>query len=274
MIHLFGSPSGSIGSELTLRSTGRRAAWRLGARTAGLALVLLTVHCATSSAQINPADMRSGSLNVTTGTSQVDVFTVPSGQYFVLTDIEWSTSSSDGDLAIVTLNLYGGGTRWRYRGVYQHVSGVYRAPFGVQSHFETGIVFDPGVVVRFESASQISGRSYMLNWSGYLSPAGVSAAGESGSLILDGIEQNTPNPFNPETRIEYALAASGDVDLRVFDTTGRLVRTLAEGRREAGEHSVVWDGANEQGEPLPSGVYYYQLSTEQGRESRKAVMLR
>ena len=274
MVHLSGSPSGSIGSGLALRSTGRGAAWRLAARTAGLALVLLAVRCVTSSAQINPADMRSGSLLVTTGTSLIDVFTVPWDQYFVLTDIEWSTASSDGDAAVVTLNLHAFGTRWRYRGVYQHIAGTSRAPFGVQSHFETGLAFNPGDVLRFESASQFPGRSYVLNWSGYLVPVGVSGAGDSGSSIRNGIEQNTPNPFNPRTRIEYALAASGDVDLRVFDSTGRLVRTLAEGRREAGEHSVVWDGVDEQGSPLPSGVYYYQLSTEQGRESRKAVMLR
>jgi hypothetical protein len=103
----------------------------------GLASVLLVAHGVASRAQIDPADMRSGSLSVTTGTSLVDLFTVPSGQYFVLTDIEWSTHSSDGDVAIVTLNPYGGGTRWRFRGVYQHVSGVYRAPFGVESHFQS-----------------------------------------------------------------------------------------------------------------------------------------
>jgi hypothetical protein len=237
---------------------------------------LFLVDVAPSSAQVNPADMRSGSLRVLTGVTPVSFFTVPAGQVFVLTDIEWSTVANAGDTSPVSLNLYGGATeRWRMRSAYQNsaTSSFQLSP--IQSHFSTGLVFNPGEILSFESASQLAGRSYSLNWSGYVAPSGAAAAGDAGAAAAPpAMQQNAPNPFNPETRIRYALGASGPARLRIYDSSGRLIRTLVEERQEAGEHSVVWDGKNDEGGALASGVYFYELSTDQGRESRKALMLK
>ena len=78
--------------------------------------------------------------------------------------------------------------------------------------------------------------------------------------------QNYPNPFNPETWIPYRLAADADVTLTIYDTRGQVVRTLAVGHRVAAVYerrsqAVYWDGRNEVGEPVASGVYFYHLST-------------
>ena len=75
---------------------------------------------------------------------------------------------------------------------------------------------------------------------------------------------NVPNPFNPETVIGFSLAAESRVRLEVFDVLGQRVRILVGGRLPAGEHRVVWDGIDESGARVGSGVYFYRLQAEYG----------
>ena len=86
--------------------------------------------------------------------------------------------------------------------------------------------------------------------------------------------QNYPNPFNPSTSIEFSLPARERVSLKVFDVSGRLVRTLVDGPLSDGSHRYAWDGRNERGASVASGVYFYVLRSESIRQSRKAVLLR
>jgi len=86
--------------------------------------------------------------------------------------------------------------------------------------------------------------------------------------------QNYPNPFNPSTSIEFSLHARERVSLKVFDVSGRLVRTLVDGPLSGGNHRYTWDGHNERGSSVASGVYFYVLKSESIRQSRKAVLLR
>ncbi len=74
------------------------------------------------------------------------------------------------------------------------------------------------------------------------------------------LHANRPNPFTPATTISFQLPQTGDVAVRVFDPAGRLVRTLVQGRLEAGSHAVSWNGTDADGRTLSSGVYLYQLS--------------
>ena len=90
---------------------------------------------------------------------------------------------------------------------------------------------------------------------------------------------NYPNPFNPETWIPYQLANSSDVQITIYDTTGMLVRTLAVGHQSAGYYTgrnraVYWDGRNGLGENVASGVYFYQLQTDDISSMRKMVILK
>jgi hypothetical protein len=87
------------------------------------------------------------------------------------------------------------------------------------------------------------------------------------------LRQNYPNPFNPSTNIAFGLSGDADITLRIYDASGRLVRVLAEGRREAGAHIEVWDGMDESGRPASSGVYFYRLRVGRFGETKKMILL-
>ncbi len=86
--------------------------------------------------------------------------------------------------------------------------------------------------------------------------------------------QNYPNPFNPSTTIRFDLPAASNTVLRIFDVTGRLVATLADGRMDAGQHTVVWNGKNNRGRIVASGVYFCRLQAGKLVATRKIVVLR
>jgi uncharacterized repeat protein (TIGR01451 family) len=90
-----------------------------------------------------------------------------------------------------------------------------------------------------------------------------------------GMSQNTPNPFNPLTTIPFAVDRAGRVRIDIFDTRGRLVRSLADRRYDTGVHAVEWNGRDGGGGRVASGVYYYEMHID-GRlvDTRKAVMLK
>ena len=107
------------------------------------------------------------------------------------------------------------------------------------------------------------------------------------SVRLDGIGrpeqnlllQNYPNPFNPETWIPYQLSEDSPVSISIYDTTGRLVRTLSLGFQSAGFYnsqgrSAYWDGRNALGERVASGIYFYQLTTPTFQQTRRLVIVK
>lgn len=83
-----------------------------------------------------------------------------------------------------------------------------------------------------------------------------------------------PNPFNPKTSVSFSLAERGNARLRVYDANGRLVRTLADGPREAGAHTVTWDGRDQAGRGAASGVYFVRLEAGGKTDARKMVLLK
>lgn len=89
-----------------------------------------------------------------------------------------------------------------------------------------------------------------------------------------GVGQNFPNPFNPLTTISFSLAEPGRVVLRIFDVAGRPVRTLVDGWRDAQRYEVTWDGRDDTGRVVASGVYLYQLVAPGCAETKKMVLLR
>ena len=88
--------------------------------------------------------------------------------------------------------------------------------------------------------------------------------------------QNYPNPFNSATVIRFALPVGGDVELSIFNLAGQRVATLVQGAREAGTYTVRWDGRDDDGQALASGVYLYRLRTGDGQqvETWKLLLLR
>ena len=90
---------------------------------------------------------------------------------------------------------------------------------------------------------------------------------------------NYPNPFNPETWIPYHLATAGDVQIRISDVRGNVVRSLALGHQTVGHYTsqsraAYWDGRNELGEPVASGVYFYTLTVGDFSATRKLLILK
>lgn len=88
------------------------------------------------------------------------------------------------------------------------------------------------------------------------------------------LRQNAPNPFNPTTRIAFETERAGMVSLQIFDTQGRVVRTLIEALRPAGAYDLVWDGRDDGGRDLPSGIYFYTLVADGQKVSRKMTLLK
>lgn len=88
------------------------------------------------------------------------------------------------------------------------------------------------------------------------------------------LQPNFPNPFNPSTTIEYAIPARGRVSLRVFAVNGALVRTLVDGVEGAGSRRVMWDGRDEDGLRVASGVYVLRIEAAGSSQSRKMVLLK
>ncbi|MCX6132401.1 MAG: putative Ig domain-containing protein [Ignavibacteriales bacterium] len=88
------------------------------------------------------------------------------------------------------------------------------------------------------------------------------------------LEQNYPNPFNPSTAIKYQLAASSFVTLRVYDMLGRDVATVINRMETSGIHTAMWDGKDDRGESVASGIYLYQLRVGHSVMTRKMLLLR
>jgi hypothetical protein len=88
------------------------------------------------------------------------------------------------------------------------------------------------------------------------------------------LQQNFPNPFNPETFIEYQLPTRVDVSLKIFNALGQHVRTLAQGWQEAGVYKVKWDGRDGKGRALSTGIYLFQLKAGEFSMTRKMAYLR
>lgn len=83
-----------------------------------------------------------------------------------------------------------------------------------------------------------------------------------------------PNPFNPQTAIEYLLPAGQQVSVAVYDLLGHRVALLEIGWHYRGHHRISWDGRDSQGRAAPSGTYIVRLETESRVEARKVMLVR
>ncbi len=103
-----------------------------------------------------------------------------------------------------------------------------------------------------------------------------SASGADTSQTVDAIrlEPVRPNPFNPATTISYELPVAGRVRLAVYDASGRLVAVLEDGPRDAGSHSLTWEGTDDNGTDVSSGIYFLRLETAAGDATRKMALVR
>lgn len=87
--------------------------------------------------------------------------------------------------------------------------------------------------------------------------------------------QNYPNPFNPQTTISFSLQETGKINLSIYNIKGQKVKTLLNGNREVGSHTVVWNGKDSSDKEVSSGIYFYKLSVPGNRsEIKKALLMK
>ncbi|MBN1326398.1 MAG: T9SS type A sorting domain-containing protein, partial [Candidatus Cloacimonetes bacterium] len=83
-----------------------------------------------------------------------------------------------------------------------------------------------------------------------------------------------PNPFNPETKIEYYLDRNQKIEISIYNLRGQKIRKLENSVREAGYHSVIWDGSDNNGRKMPSGIYFTRISGLDFSDVHKMVMIK
>ena len=99
------------------------------------------------------------------------------------------------------------------------------------------------------------------------------ASGDAESLV-DVVAQNVPNPFNADTEIRYWVGRPEYVALNVYDTSGQMIRSLVDAWQDAGAYRVQWDGRDDRGIPVASGVYLYRLGRPDLHTIKRMVVLR
>ncbi|UCH85834.1 MAG: T9SS type A sorting domain-containing protein [Candidatus Latescibacterota bacterium] len=206
-----------------------------------------------------------GSLGGTTG----DCGAVEIWDVYLEAGTEYIFGFSRSGHADIRLELFhnpGSGTYWTFNGggdlqMLQPGNAVYGAP--ATDWY--------GLVVYADNINEIG--TYTIAINGVSPGTGIDPT----PVLPDrfALYQNTPNPFNPSTTIRFDVpAAGGHVDLRIYDVSGRLVRTLVDGTVPAGEQSVVWDGRDNRGAHVTAGVYFYRLLAPGFTETRKLVLVK
>jgi hypothetical protein len=107
----------------------------------------------------------------------------------------------------------------------------------------------------------------------------IALAGSSGDIpeavpSVFALRQNAPNPFNPSTDIAYDLPVAAHVSMEVLNVLGQRVKTLIDGFREAGSHTVTWDGHDDYGSACASGIYFYRITAGADQAVKKMMMLK
>jgi len=145
-----------------------------------------------------------------------------------------------------------------------------------EQQIETSFIFGltPTVNGWHEVVGVISNENFDLPkvwWVYVTGGTGISNNVVSNRAIL---HQNIPNPFNPETNIKFSLVKSGHASLEIFNIKGQLVKTLANNHLQSGEHSFIWNGKDENGNQVASGLYLYTLKTQDFSIQKKAILLK
>lgn len=117
-------------------------------------------------------------------------------------------------------------------------------------------------------------KNYFKENACYIASAVEEEAGTQAPPLRNILSQNNPNPFNPETAINYSLAQQGLVEIRIYNVAGAMVRTLVSRAHGPGTYVARWDGTDDRGRPLPSGAYFYRLESVGFTNSKKLILLR
>lgn len=168
-------------------------------------------------------------------------------------------------------NNWDSGFSWSSLGLVSTTTGLLRQQF-VGKYFRACIDLDDDgfweILVQQDNAGS---EGHFEVW-GYGSITGIPENAVPASSIE--IQPNSPNPFNPSTRLKFKLPDSGEVKIEFFDSAGRLVDAADLGHLPSGPHEYTWWGRNHDGRSLPSGSYFYSIVSQGQRQSRKMLLLK
>ena len=174
------------------------------------------------------------------------------------------------------------------------VAEVLLAELSVDYLFESNVI-DDKIIIAFAGAQSLSGSGEVAQILFQTDMIGEDITGSVslGQVVLNegqiGVQieekqtsypdtyrlfQNFPNPFNPETTIRYYLPSSSPLTLTIYNLSGQLIRTLVDGHRSAGSHSVVWDSTDDTSNAVASGVFLYRLEADGFVQIRKLILMR
>jgi len=145
---------------------------------------------------------------------------------------------------------------------------------GIPAGMGAVLKWDDGTVVQLREGQQIavpeksSSAQLIVGTDEYLSGQQVAVPGMYALL------QNYPNPFNPSTTIRFAIPSAGRVQMTVYNIIGQRVKTLVDEDRAAGEYVVEWNGNDENGRPVASGIYFYRLKSGSFDQTHKMTLLK
>ena len=108
----------------------------------------------------------------------------------------------------------------------------------------------------------------------HLQNSSVKVSDDHSSIIDYNIQQNYPNPFNPKTTIDYQLPETSLVKLEIFNILGQKMRTLVEKKMERGQHQTVWDGMDDEGAPVTSGIYLCRFEANNFQRTMKMLLMK
>jgi len=195
------------------------------------------------------------------------VWSLPTGNTMGIAAIPDLNQDSTYDVAIAVQNT---GTM-----IVKGQDGVQLALFPTGSNQSREVAVVPDIDDNFSLeviAGSREGNIYLL--SGGLN-AGPTSVNPGANLPAEfSLGQNYPNPFNPSTKIDVRVPQQGDLNLRIFDVTGRLIRSFTYERVPPGVHTVEWNGLTDAGLPASTGVYFYQARLGERILSRKMMLLK
>jgi hypothetical protein len=187
--------------------------------------------------------------------------------YFVEDIMLDGESIQDGDWVMAyNANVLVGARQWN--GAYTDIPVM-----GYDSHVETAGYLENGETPKFKVIQETTGEEFMLSgnlpvWANNeLYTIGVMEDVVFPSVIV--LERAYPNPFNPSTNIEFGLSDDRDVNVTIYDISGREMVVLAEGAFSKGFHNVIWDATDQ-----PSGIYFVTISTQSETQSQKLMLIK
>ena len=155
--------------------------------------------------------------------------------------------------------------------------------------FKNGVMIGDLIGLSFEDGVVEHGEEYEYYiTAGYSNPDGESAASNIVSITLTEVSiiedtdmptitssiGNYPNPFNPETTISFTIPIESNLRIDIYNIKGQKVKALINGVYEAGNHKIVWNGLDDNGQNVGSGIYLYRMKTDDFSQTKKMVLMK